>query len=592
MGQTSSTASEATKPVHHGTRSKSTVVNPPMHENKNDEPHQNAPNENADYISDLPDECLACIFQSLGSGDRKRCSLVCRRWLVIEGQSRHRLSLNAQSELLPFIPSLFSRFDAVTKLALKCDRRSVSISDEALIQISLRCKNLARLKLRACRELTDAGMSVFAKNCRNLKKLSCGSCTFGALGMNAVLNHCSSLEELSVKRLRGITDGSATEPIGPGIAASSLKIICLKELYNGQCFGPLIMAAKNMRTLKLLRCSGDWDNLLQLIAERVTSMIEIHLERLQVSDLGLSAIANCPDLDILHLVKTPECTNVGLTAVADRCKLLRKLHIDGWKANRIGDEGLIAVAKYCPNLQELVLIGVNPTHVSLEQLASNCKNLERLALCGSETVGDAEISCIAAKCNALKKLCIKSCPVSDHGMEALATGCPNLVKVKVKKCRAVTCEGADWLRASRGSLSVNLDSGENDHLDAIASDGGGVQDNLEIGSVGSYAAVASDAAGVAAIRSMSFKARLGLFTGRNFVACTLRKWSSNNGTSSRDELDELLDLLTKPYWCDGLQFCIDILLQVFTCGVARLCNWMLAAGGKMRADISQQNEVD
>ncbi|KAM1010373.1 hypothetical protein ACFX13_009822 [Malus domestica] len=28
-----------------------------------------------DFISDLPDECLACIFYSLGSGDRKRCSL-------------------------------------------------------------------------------------------------------------------------------------------------------------------------------------------------------------------------------------------------------------------------------------------------------------------------------------------------------------------------------------------------------------------------------------------------------------------------------------------------------------------------------------
>ncbi|KAL5722894.1 putative VIER F-box protein 1 [Ranunculus cassubicifolius] len=47
-----------------------------------------------DYISELPDECLACVFQSLGSGDRKRCSLVCRRWLLVEGQSRHRLSLN------------------------------------------------------------------------------------------------------------------------------------------------------------------------------------------------------------------------------------------------------------------------------------------------------------------------------------------------------------------------------------------------------------------------------------------------------------------------------------------------------------------
>ncbi|KAL0352055.1 UNVERIFIED_CONTAM: putative F-box/LRR-repeat protein 8 [Sesamum calycinum] len=419
-----------------------------------------------DYTLNIPDECLACIFHSLSSGDRKRASLVCRRWLRVEGQSRHRLSLNAQTELASVVPRLFLRFDAVTKLALKCDRRSVSIGDDALILISLKCRNLTRFKLRACRELTDDGMSIFAKNCRNLQKFSCGSCSFGAKGMNSLLENCGLLEELSVKRLRGITDGAAAESIGPGKAADSLRVICLKDLYNGQCFGPLIIGAKNLRSLKLFRCSGDWDKMLEVVADRTDGLVEIHLERLQVSDLGLSAIAKCANLEILHLVKTPECTNLGLMAIAEKCRSLRKLHIDGWKTNRISDQGLIAVATYCPNLQELVLIGVNPTHLSLEKLATNCQNLERLALCGSETVGDAEISCIAAKCIALRKLCIKSCPVSDHGIEALAGGCPNLVKVKVKKCRGVTSEGADWLRASRVSLAVNLDAIEPELPDA------------------------------------------------------------------------------------------------------------------------------
>ncbi|KAA8537790.1 hypothetical protein F0562_027630 [Nyssa sinensis] len=350
-------------------------------------------------------------------------------------------------------------------------------------------------------------MSVFAKNCKALKKLSCGSCTFGAKGMNAVLDNCSSLEELSVKRLRGITDGAAAEPIGPGVAASSLKTICLKELYNGQSFGPLIIGSKNLKTLKLYRCSGHWDKLLVVIADRVTSMVEIHLERLQVGDIGLAALSNCANLEILHLVKTPECTNVGLKSVAEHCKLLRKLHIDGWKMNRISDDGLIAVAKHCSNIQELVLIGVNPTCKSLEILANNCQNLERLALCGSETVGDAEISCLAAKCLALKKLCIKSCPVSDHGMEALAGGCPNLVKVKVKKCRAVTCEGADWLRASRGSLAVNLDTVEPEPLDAASATDSAQDNGIEMPPAVTQVGAANIASSSTS-RSTSFKARM------------------------------------------------------------------------------------
>ncbi|CAH2035815.1 unnamed protein product [Thlaspi arvense] len=155
-----------------------------------------------DYTLCLSDECLALVFQFLNSGNRKRCALVCRRWMIVEGQNRYCLSLHSHSDLLPSIPFIFSRFDSVTKLLLKCDRISVSIGDEALVKISLRCRNLIRLKLIACHKLTDTGMSAFAENCKDLKILSCGSCDFGAKGLKAVLDHCASLEELSLKRLR------------------------------------------------------------------------------------------------------------------------------------------------------------------------------------------------------------------------------------------------------------------------------------------------------------------------------------------------------------------------------------------------------
>ncbi|KAB2626502.1 F-box protein SKIP2-like [Pyrus ussuriensis x Pyrus communis] len=334
-----------------------------------------------DYTSDLPDELLASIFHFLGVGDRKRSSLVCHRWLRVDGRSRHRLSLNAHAGLLRFLPALFARFDSVTKLALRCDRKSISLDDDALFLISIRCRNLTRLKLRGCREITDLGMTAFAQNCKGLKKLSYGSCLFGAKAMNAVFEHCPALEELSVKRLHGVHDGS--ELIGDKIASSSLKSITLRQILNGQCFGPLIVGSKNLKTLKLIRCLGDWDTVLEKLENGNQSLIEVHLERLQVTDLGLSAISKCSNLEVLHIVKAPECSNFGLICVAKNCKMLRKLHIDGWRTNRIGDEGLIAIAKECPNIQELVLIGVNPTSLSLTAIASNCQKLERLALCGS-----------------------------------------------------------------------------------------------------------------------------------------------------------------------------------------------------------------
>ncbi|KAL1564180.1 putative VIER F-box protein 2 [Salvia divinorum] len=477
-----------------------------------------------DHTAEIPDECLALVFQSLTSGDRNSCSLVARRWLAVDGQSRHRLALNAAAQVAPHLASIFTRFDSVTKLALRCDRKSVSIDDDALALISLRCHNLTRLKLRGCREISDVGMLALATNCKSLRKFSCGSCMFGAKGMNALLDNCSSLEELSVKRLRGINDGFAAEPIGPGAAAASLKSITLKELYNGQCFGPLIVGSKNLKTLKILRCLGDWDRMLESITVRKNYLSEIHLERLQVSDFGLIAISKCPNLEIFHLVKAPDCSNDGILAIAENCRVLRKVHIDGWRTNRIGDEGLIGIAKNSVNLVELVLIGVNLSSVSLTTMALNCQKLERLALCGSETIGDDEITCVAAKCVALKKLCIKGCRVTDSGIEAFAFGCPNLVKIKVKKCRGVTSEVADWLRARRVTLSVSLDA---DEVEPEAATATATDYALDFPPIADAPSTTSNAA-----PRLPNRSRLSLLAGRALVACAFRRLSNANATSN------------------------------------------------------------
>ncbi|KAJ4765166.1 F-box protein [Rhynchospora pubera] len=422
-----------------------------------------------DYTLDLPDECLSLVFNSLSQSDRNKCSLVCHRWYRVEGQSRQRLSLHAASALEPLLPTLLTRFDSVTKLALKNDRRTDSISDDSLSFISTKLPRLTRLKLRSCKQITEQGISALATNCRWLRKISCASCSFGPTALAAILTSCPLLEDLSLKRLRGVinkgngyTNSAEELLIGAGFTGSdSLRSICLKDLYNAQCFVQFLAGCKNLRTIKILRCSGPWDGSLDEISSRVPGITEVHLEKLQVSDKGLFCLSKCTDLEILHIVKTPECTDAGIAEIASKCHMLRKLHIDGWRTNRIGDLGLIEISKGCPKLQELVLVGVNPTFRSLDPIAGNCRQLERLAMCGCETVGDSEVACLGARCTMLRKLCIKGCPVSDNGLAALAQGCPSLVKVKLKRCGAVTPKCIEWLRAIRGEgFSISLDTME------------------------------------------------------------------------------------------------------------------------------------
>jgi hypothetical protein len=150
--------------------------------------------------------------------------------------------------------------------------------------------------------------------------------------------------------------------------------------------------------------------------------------------LGLNvAVSKCLKLEVFYMSRVSDCTDRGIYVVANGCRRLRKVHLDSGKSKRIGEQGLLSIATKCPQLQELVLMGITTSVVSLNALASHCPVLERMALCNSDSVGDLEMSCISAKFIALKKLCIKNCPISDDGLMTISSGCPSLIKLKVKR---------------------------------------------------------------------------------------------------------------------------------------------------------------
>lgn len=403
----------------------------------------------------LPDECLAWVFHKLPAVDRHRSSLVCKRWLSIESSSRDRLSLHSEAALEPHITRIMTRYEFITCLSLRCSRKELSIDNKALALIGRHCAYLSRLKLKSCKAISDDGLGEFAKLCgQSLKKFSCGSCGFASRGLNLLLENCPKLEDLSVKRLRKMAEDP--QPILPG--ASRLRRLCLKEIMSSHLFGTLITGSKNLHTLVLARNPGLWDAFFKLICEHLSELVELHVDSLKLGGMGLTAIAKCTNLEVLHISKVSECSNMGFVAIAYGCRNLKKLYIDDRSVSPIGDEGLLALGKHCAKLQELVLIGVTVTKTSLDIIAANCTVLERMALCSTEAVGDVELSCIAEKCVALRKFCIKNCPVSDAGIEALVKGCPSLTKVKVKRCRDVTMVSALMFQMTRPSVTASLDT--------------------------------------------------------------------------------------------------------------------------------------
>ncbi|CAI5514299.1 unnamed protein product [Closterium sp. Naga37s-1] len=355
-------------------------------------------------ISLLPDDCLAAVFRQLNAADLAACSLVCQRWMSTDSESRPNLSLRAATELTQQLPRLLERFCAVQKLVLKCDRNVQSVDDAALTLVAEQCLLLRKLKLKNCKQVTDEGMERFTRACPHLRKFSVGGCGFGTRGLNALLGGCPLLEDLTVKRSMKPPADRALEPLTP----SNLKLrrLCLKDQSNSTIWTPLLEACGNLETLILARNGGYWDRVLEssLGQKRLPELSQVYLEKLQLTDRGLQAVARCPKLEALVVVRTPDCTDAGMAAIAAGCTGLRRLHIEGWAPGHIGDTGLGAIARCCRDLQELVLVAHSCTAASLKPLATNCRGLERLTLCSSSAMGDLEMACLAYGCPSLRRL--------------------------------------------------------------------------------------------------------------------------------------------------------------------------------------------
>ncbi|XWS73372.1 hypothetical protein CRYUN_Cryun02cG0122600 [Craigia yunnanensis] len=444
---------------------------------KNHFPHS------GDLTLTLPDECLAWIFDKLGYNERNNCSLVCKRWWHVDSKSRQRLVLLARSEISPWLPSLFSRFSSISVLSLKCSRKLVSIDDDSLARIPTLLPSLKKLKLKGCVDITDNGLCAFSMHRPLLTKLSFASCGVSSKGIVSLLLNCPSLKALTLKRLRKLDAQSIPlslqdheeehqshfkERVSANYCFSHIKLerLCLKDLHNARLFIPLLCSsAQTLKTLIVCRSSGNWDLVLERLQTTATStsIVEIQMENVQIGDPGLLSISSsCPHLQVLYLSRATDCTDDGLSAIANSCRKLRKLHIDAWSrfgSKAIGEESFLSIATKCPRLQEVVLMGVPITVIALNVLASSCPVLERMALCNTDSVGDLEMQFIGAKFTALKKLCIKNCPISDSGIKAVGEGCPSLVKLKVKRCRGVTQATVSKLRIRRRCLIVSVDSG-------------------------------------------------------------------------------------------------------------------------------------
>ncbi|PIN07811.1 hypothetical protein CDL12_19630 [Handroanthus impetiginosus] len=263
-------------------------------------------------------------------------------WLVLDF---HEMN-NAGDRLVAAL--LLSRYQNVKHINLEFAR---DIEDKHLQIVKNKCgnsvKSLEILNMNGCQKISDMGIEFITSCCPKLKAFSIyWNVRVSDLGIKNLVKNCKLVIDLNLSGCKNVTD-------------ESLKLIA--ENYQG------------LQQLNLTRCVKLTDKGLQMILVKCSSLLSLNLYALSsFTDAAYKKISLLVHLQFLDLCGAQNLSDDGLSCIA-QCKNLTSLNLT-WCVH-ITDQGVIAIAEGCRSLEFLSLFGiVGVTDKSLEALSSFCSN--------------------------------------------------------------------------------------------------------------------------------------------------------------------------------------------------------------------------
>uniref|UniRef100_A0A0D9YVF4 RNA helicase n=1 Tax=Oryza glumipatula TaxID=40148 RepID=A0A0D9YVF4_9ORYZ len=313
----------------------------------------------------LTDDVLRAVLARLvPEAERDAFGLVCRRWLRIQSSDRRRLRARAGPAMLR---RLAARFPGILELDLsQSPSRSFypGVIDDDLDVVAGGFRNLRVLALQNCKGVTDVGMAKIGDRLPSLQSID--------------VSHCRKLSDKGLKAV--------------------------------------LLGCQNLRQLVIAGCRLITDNLLIALSKSC-----IHLEDL--------VAAGCNNI-----------TDAGISGLADGCHKMKSLDMS--KCNKVGDPGVCRFAEVSSSsLVSLKLLDCNKVgDKSIHALAKFCHNLETLVIGGCRDVTDASIEALAfACCSRLKCLRMDWClKITDSSLRSLLSNCKLLVAIDVGCCDQIT----------------------------------------------------------------------------------------------------------------------------------------------------------
>ncbi|XP_017634835.1 F-box protein At5g07670-like [Gossypium arboreum] len=351
---------------------------------------------NIDRTLLLSDELLLQILSKLPHLQRNPNSLVCKRWLNLQGRLIRSLKILDWD----FLESgrLFTRFPNLTHVdllngCLLSPRDSGILLTHRLVSMQMGsgfCSNRKFLEEDLLPvEAVDKGLQALANGCPNLRRLVVINAS--ELGLLTVAEECLTVQELELHK-------------------------CNDNVLRG------IAACENLQIVKLVA------NVDGLYSSSVT-------------DIGLTIVAQgCKRLVRLELSGC-EGSFDGIKAIGQCCLMLEELTICDHKM----DDGWLAGLSYCENLKTLKLLSCKRIDRSpgRDEYLGFCPALERLHLQKCQLRSKKSVRALFRVCEAVREIVIQDCWGLNNDMFRFASVCRRVKLLSLEGCLLLTTEGLE-----------------------------------------------------------------------------------------------------------------------------------------------------
>nr|CAB3462824.1 unnamed protein product [Digitaria exilis] len=247
--------------------------------------------------------------------------------------------------------------------------KSAGVTDTELSFAVSKLKNLLKLDITCCRNITDVSVVSITRSCTSLISLRMESCSHVSSGaLQLIGKHCSQLEELDLTD--SDLDGEGLKALTGCTNLSSLKIgICLRISDEGLTH--IGKSCPKLRDIDLYRCGSISDDGVIQIAQGCPMLESINLSYCtELTDRSLMSLSKCTKLNTLEIRGCPRISSAGLSEIAMGCRLLSKLDIK--KCCEINDVGMLYLSQFSHALRQINLSYCSVTDIGLLSLSSIC----------------------------------------------------------------------------------------------------------------------------------------------------------------------------------------------------------------------------